>query len=112
VAGLSGATPVVTYEGNADWAAYQMISGRWFSGAGEAVVPTAFLHAAGLRVGDSVTLGGGNATTTTVRIVGEVLDLHEDGLEIITDAGSLAGLDGATLPGSAQYHVDVAPGTD
>jgi putative ABC transport system permease protein len=112
VAGLSGATPVVTYEGKADWATYQMISGRWFAGAGEAVAPTAFLNAAGLRVGDSVTLAGANATTTSVRIVGEVLDLHEDGLEIITDAGSLAGLDGAMLPGSAQYHVDVAPDTD
>jgi putative ABC transport system permease protein len=112
VASLAGTTNVVTFQGDVSGATYQMISGRWFGGPGEAVVPTAFLTATGLRVGDSVTLGGGGGTATSVRIVGEVLDLHEDGLEVITDAGSLTGLADAVLPGSTVYHVQLAEGSD
>ena len=34
VAGLSGSTQVVTFSGDASWASYQMIDGRWFAGPG------------------------------------------------------------------------------
>jgi putative ABC transport system permease protein len=111
VAGLAGATTVVTFQGDASWASYQIISGRWFTGAGEAVVPTAFLHTTGAHVGDTVTLTGGGRTAP-VRLVGEVLDLSEAGQQIITDAGSLAGLRMPAPQEAAQYQIDVRPGTD
>jgi putative ABC transport system permease protein len=111
VAGLAGATTVITVEGDTSWAAYQMISGRWLSGAGEAVVPTAFRNATGVRIGDTITLTS-DGRTAPVRVVGEVLDLHQGGQEIVTDAGSLAALN---LTGSVEppeYHIEVQPGTD
>jgi putative ABC transport system permease protein len=111
VAGLAGATTVVTFQGDASWASYQIISGRWFTGAGEAVVPTAFLHTTGAHVGDTVTLTGGGRTAP-VRLVGEVLDLSEAGQQIITDAGSLAALRMPAPEEAAQYQIDVRPGTD
>jgi putative ABC transport system permease protein len=84
VAGLIGTTAVDTFDGDTSWASYQMIAGRWFSGPGEAVVPTGFLNATGLRIGESITLTGGSHTAT-VKIVGEALDLSQDGQVIITD---------------------------
>jgi putative ABC transport system permease protein len=111
VAGLTGPTSVVTFQGDASWASYQMISGRWFSGPGEAVVPTGFLKATGTHIGDSLSLTSGGHSGSA-RIVGEVLDVSDGGQEIITDAGTLTGLD---LPASTRgnsYHVDLTPGTD
>jgi len=111
VAGLTGAIAVDTFEGDTSWASYQMIAGRWFSGLGEAVVPTGFLNAAGARIGDSITLTGGDHTAV-VKIVGEVLDLSQDGQVIITDAGSLAPLAPEVSVEGVGYHIDVAPGTN
>jgi putative ABC transport system permease protein len=111
VAGLAGATSVVTFQGDASWASYQIITGRWFAGPGEAVVPTGFLKTTGVHVGDTVTLtSAGHAAP--VRIVGEVLDLSDEGQQIITDAGSLAALATPAGPEPVDYHIDVAPGTD
>jgi putative ABC transport system permease protein len=111
VAGLAGATTVVTFQGDTSWASYQIISGRWFTGPGEAVVPTGFLKATGTHVGDSITLTGGGHTAG-VRITGEVLDLSDEGQVITTDAGSLAALDTEVPSEPDEYHIDVAPGTD
>jgi putative ABC transport system permease protein len=111
VAGLTRAIAVDTFEGDASWASYQMIAGRWFSGAGEAVVPTGFLNAAGVRIGDSITLTGGGHTAI-VKIVGEVLDLSQGGQVIITDARSLAPLAPDVSVEGVGYHIDVAPGTN
>ncbi|MFD9509214.1 ABC transporter permease family protein [Streptomyces mirabilis] len=60
------------------------MSGRWIEGPGEAVVPTPFLTATDTRVGDTVTLND-HGTAVTVRIVGEVLDTHNQGMEVFTD---------------------------
>jgi putative ABC transport system permease protein len=111
VAGLTDTIDVDTFEGDSSWATYQMIAGRWFSGPGEAVVPTGFLNATGRRIGESITLTGGGHTAT-VKIVGEVLDLSQDGQVIITDAESLAPLAPGVSPEGSEYHIDVAPGTN
>jgi putative ABC transport system permease protein len=111
VAGLAGATTVITFRGDASWASYQMITGRWFTGPGEAVVPSGFLQITGAHVGDSVTLTSAGRSAD-VRIVGEVLDLSDEGQTIITDAGSLSALAAPASPEPDEYHVDVAPGTD
>ena len=111
VAGLAGATTVATFDGDTSWASYQMIAGRWFSGPGEAVVPTGFLDATGVRIGDSITLTGAGHTAP-VKVVGEVLDLSDDGQTITTDAGSLAPLAPDVSADSIEYHIDVQPGTN
>ncbi|MQY08427.1 ABC transporter permease [Actinomadura macrotermitis] len=110
VAGRAGAVNAVAYEGDSSWGPYTMISGRWFRSAGEAVVPTGFLRATGTRVGDTVTLTN-EGRSAPVRVVGEALDLSDEGMTVLTPAASLAGLRIETEPGSVQFNVDLAPGT-
>jgi putative ABC transport system permease protein len=105
---MSGATTVVGYQGDESWATYPVISGRWLKGPGEAVVNTRFLQAAGIGVGDSITLTGGGHTTS-VRIVGEVFNTHEEGMEVLTGLSTLtrAGFDVSV----GEFQVDLRPGT-
>ncbi|MFL6074883.1 MAG: FtsX-like permease family protein [Mycobacteriales bacterium] len=110
VAGLAGATNVTVYEGDSSWGAYQMISGRWFHRTGEAVAPSGFLDATGTHVGSTVTLTAGGRSVR-VRIVGEVLHLRDEGMEILTDRASLAGLGADAVPVADEFHIDLAPGT-
>ncbi|MFF6882854.1 FtsX-like permease family protein [Streptomyces sp. NPDC012421] len=109
VSGLTGLVEVVAFTGEASWGGYTMVSGRWFGAPGEAVVPTPFLTATGTRVGDTVTLSG-MAEPVTVRIVGEVLDPRNDGMQVFTDVASVAAAHPDPTPTS--HHIEVAPGTD
>lgn len=111
VAGLAGATPVIAFHGDSSWGAYQMISGSWFTGPGQAVVPSGFLASTRTHVGDVIPLTD-NGHTASVRIVGEAFDLRDGGMEVLTDSASLAGLSAYILPWSVEYHVDLTPGTD
>ncbi|WP_416980871.1 ABC transporter permease [Streptomyces sp. T028] len=109
VPGVAGTTAVVAFTGDASWGGYTMISGRWIDGPGEAVVPTGFLTATGKHIGDTVTLGGlGEAVT--VRIVGEVLDPRNDGMQTFTDTATLAPAH-PDLTDTTQ-HIAVKSGTD
>ncbi|WP_433185475.1 FtsX-like permease family protein [Actinoallomurus sp. CA-150999] len=111
VAGLTGATTVIAFHGDSSWGSYQMVSGSWFSGPGQAVVPSGFLKATGSHIGSTVTLTG-DGRTAPVRIVGEALDLREEGMTVLTDDASLAGLGVSVIPGSTEFAVDLRPGTD
>ncbi len=51
-----GAVPFIGYRNDSGWLGYRLISGRWFSGPGEAVAPTNFFTVSGLHVGDSLTI--------------------------------------------------------
>ncbi|MCX4763845.1 FtsX-like permease family protein [Streptomyces sp. NBC_01275] len=109
VSGTAGTTAVIAFTGDASWGGYTMISGRWFARPGEAVVPTPFLRTTGTRIGDTVRLDGlGEAVT--VRIVGEVLDTRNDGMEAFTDAETLT----AAHPDltDTTHHIAVKSGTD
>jgi len=113
IAGMTGTTRVETFDGDASWASYQMIAGRWIARPGEAVVPTGFLNATGDRIGDAVTLTR-DGRSSTVTIVGEVLDLSQDGQIVVTDAASLTALgpDGSGMSGPpAEFHIQLAAGT-
>ncbi|MEH0515792.1 FtsX-like permease family protein [Streptomyces sp. B21-106] len=98
VPGAAGTVAVVAFTGDASWGGYTLVSGRWIAGPGEAAVPTPFLTATGTHLGDTVTLGGlgdlgrsgGPGAAVTVRLVGEVLDPREDGMQVFTDAATLA----------------------
>jgi putative ABC transport system permease protein len=109
--GVTGATTVVAYEGDSAWGAPQIISGRWLHGAGEAVVTERFLDAAGIGVGDTVTLTD-DGRRTTVRIVGAAFFTEGGSMALLTSTTTLAdlGLGADALPG--QFHVRTEPGTD
>ncbi|MFD3469737.1 ABC transporter permease [Streptomyces sp. NPDC058682] len=109
VSGVAGTVDVIAFTGDASWGGYTMVSGRWTNKPGEAVVPTAFLAATGTRIGDTVTVNGLDRPVT-VRIVGEVLDPRNDGMQVFTDATTLA----AAHPDLTEtsHHIAVASGTD
>ncbi|WP_326734238.1 ABC transporter permease [Streptomyces sp. NBC_01022] len=109
VSGLTGTIDVIAFTGDASWGGYTMVSGRWSDQPGEAVVPTPFLAATGTRIGDTVTLNG-LAEAVHVRIVGEVLDPRNDGMQVFTDARTLT----AAHPDltESSHHIAVASGTD
>ncbi|MFC8537498.1 ABC transporter permease [Streptomyces sp. NPDC057249] len=108
VSGVTGTINVNAFTGDASWGGYTMVSGRWIDEPGEAVVPTPFLAATGTRIGDTLTLNG-LAQPVTVRIVGEVLDPRNDGMQVFTDASTLT----AAHPDldETSHHIAVASGT-
>jgi putative ABC transport system permease protein len=108
VAGMTQQVAVTAFRGDSSWTGYAMISGRWYSGPGQADVATGFLTATGKRVGDTATLSAGGAQVR-VRIVGEVFDTHNSGLDMITDWQTLAAADPSLAPD--QYDVTLRPGT-
>ncbi|MFD3946598.1 ABC transporter permease [Streptomyces sp. NPDC058579] len=108
VSGLTGTVDVIAFTGDASWGGYTMVSGRWLDKPGEAVVPTPFLAATGTRVGDTVTLNG-LAAPVTVRIVGEVLDPRNDGMQVFTDASTLTAAHPELTETS--HHIAVTSGT-
>ncbi|ADI08707.1 hypothetical protein SBI_05587 [Streptomyces bingchenggensis BCW-1] len=107
IAGLSGTTDLHTFTGDATWSNYQKVSGRWFAKPGEAVVPTQFLAATGTRLGNTVALNH-DGKTIRVRIVGEVFDPRNQGMNVLTDAATLAP---ASTPVDS-YRITLKPGTD
>ncbi len=109
VAGITGGVSVIGFTGDTAWASYQMISGRWFAGPGQAVVPTRFLTATGDKVGDTITLAK-DGHQVTLRITGEALDTSEHGIQILTELTSLDGLDQGLQP--QQFNIQLKPGTD
>ncbi|WP_069883667.1 ABC transporter permease [Streptomyces luteocolor] len=109
MSGLPGTVDVVAFTGDASWGGYTMVSGRWIDRPGEAVVPTPLLTATGTRVGDTVTVNGLSAPVT-VRIVGEILDPRNDGMQVFTDSATLTGAHPDLTESS--HHIAVAPDTD
>ncbi|WP_328346266.1 ABC transporter permease [Streptomyces violaceus] len=109
VSGLTGTVDVIAFTGDASWGGFALVSGRWIDRPGEAVVPTPFLAATGARIGDTVTLNG-LAEPVRVRIVGEVLDPRNDGMQVFTDASTLT----AAHPDLTEtsHHIAVTAGTD
>ena len=109
VAGIAGSTEVLALTGDDTGRGWKMVSGRWFSGAGEIVVATPFLTATNTRIGDSVVLTD-KGTVVTVRIVGEVFNTQDDGMQVLTGATTLAAAEPDLTP--TQYQLTVAAGTD
>ncbi|HEY2077681.1 MAG TPA: ABC transporter permease, partial [Streptosporangiaceae bacterium] len=109
IAGLTGQIDVTAFRGNGQWTGYDVISGHWYTGPGQAVVATNFLNVTGTAVGDTVTVESAGHQIP-VRITGEVFDQDNRGLAMLTDFQTLA----AAYPGltPATYDVAVRPGTD
>jgi putative ABC transport system permease protein len=108
VAGISQNVNAFVFGGDASWAGYALIDGRWYDGTGQVDVNTAFLTQSGLSVGDTVTVNTGTADVT-VRIVGEVFQPSSEP-RILASAQTLPGV--ATTANLRQYYVGLKPGTD
>ena len=102
VPGLTGESSLVEYTENPGWVGYELVSGRWFTRPGEAVVPTELLTSTDRKLGDTVTVTAGGRTRT-LRIVGEVFDPGDNDGLVLTQAGA-----GTTL---TAWQVAVADGT-
>ena len=80
---------MTAFRGNAAWTGYDMISGHWYTGPGQVVVPTNFLTVTGTAIGDTVTVSR-RPHQIPVRIIGEVFDTSNRGLAMLTDWQTLA----------------------
>jgi putative ABC transport system permease protein len=109
VLGVADRVSLIGFGGDASWTGYALISGHWYSGAGQADVNTAFLTATGARVGDSYTVTSGRSHIT-IQIAGEIFDPQGGRPEIIASQSTLAALDPGLAPD--QYEVALTPGTD
>jgi len=108
VAGL-GQVPVTAFRGDASWIGYPMVSGRWYTGPGQADVPLGFLDATGTKVGDTITIGYAGHQVP-VRIAGDVFDPDNNGIAILTGWQTLAGANPGLAPG--MYAIGLRPGTN
>ncbi len=108
VAGLTQQIPVSAFRGEAAWTGYDMISGHWYTGPGQVDVPTGFLTATGMAVGDTVTITF-SGKQIPVRIVGQIFDTGNNGLAMVTDWQTLASADRGLAPD--QYDIGLRPGT-
>ena len=59
VAGLSQQVPVTAFRGPATWTGYDLVSGHWYTGPDQVLVPTGFLTQTGTSVGDTIAIGQG-----------------------------------------------------
>ncbi|GAA4897010.1 putative ABC transport system permease protein [Stackebrandtia albiflava] len=109
VAGLTESVEVLGFTENDSTHGYRMVSGDWISGPGEIVAATPFLTATGKAVGDSLVLDH-QGTAVTVRIVGEVFNTESRGMQLLTDAATLATPEGPAPV--MEYRITVAAGTD
>ncbi|GAA3393003.1 ABC transporter permease [Cryptosporangium minutisporangium] len=89
VPGVSGETTFAEYTANPGWAGYELVSGRWFTRPGEAVVPTEILRDTDRELGDTITVTPKDGTPVTLTIVGEVFDPGDnDGLVMAQGGGA------------------------
>ena len=108
VSGIAGPTNAIAYQGDSSWATHQVVSGHWLSAPGQAVVTGRFLTAAGIHIGDALTLTE-NGTSTSVRVVGEAFTLSDEGMDLLTSTSTFAELHLPAQP--SEFHVALRPGT-
>jgi putative ABC transport system permease protein len=109
VSGIAGSTTVRAYSGDSSWGRPQMVAGHWLDGPGEAVVTGRFLTAAGIPLGQTVTLTD-SGRSITLRVVGEAFWLRGDGMQVLTTASTVAALGLPADP--TEFRVELASGTD
>jgi putative ABC transport system permease protein len=108
VAGLSEQIPVTAFRGPATWTGYGLVSGHWYSGPDQVLAPTGFLTQTGTSVGDTISLSEGH-NRVRARIVGQIFDTHNQGLNLVTNWATLRRLDPRIAPD--QFEVGLRPGT-
>jgi putative ABC transport system permease protein len=114
--GVSGATMVdappggeapnvFTVTGDFSWTNMELLSGRWYSAPGEAVVGDKLASAAGIHVSDNVTVVQQNKQLS-LKVVGINYDTNQGDYTVMTDAATFtaAGL----TPHIDQFNVELA----
>lgn len=102
-----GETPrVFTVAGDFSWTNMELLSGRWYSAPGEAVVGDKLASAVGIHVGDDVTVVQQNKQLS-LKVVGINFDTNVGDYTVMTDAATFtaAGL----TPHIDQFNVELAP---
>lgn len=96
---------VFTVTGDFSWAGMQLLSGRWHSAPGEAVVGDKLATAVGIHVGDDITVVQQNKQLS-LKVVGINFDTSVGDYTVMTDAATFtaAGL----TPHIDQFNVDLA----
>jgi putative ABC transport system permease protein len=110
-ANLAGSTEPLTiraYDRDASLAGYPVLSGRWYSGADEAVATSRMLRLTGTSVGDDVTIAT-RLGERRIRIVGEVF-ANGTGSTIVMSTTGLTGL--ATNVTPQWFEIELKSGTD
>ncbi|GAA2672892.1 FtsX-like permease family protein [Actinoplanes palleronii] len=95
VVGIADPVRLSAFSGDASWAGFEMVSGRWFAAPGETVASAPLLKAVGIQVGDSLTVRSDDGTTTSLHIVGEVF---ESSPSVFTSTATVPGLQPAEFP--------------
>ncbi|MFL6115155.1 MAG: ABC transporter permease, partial [Catenulispora sp.] len=97
---------VFTVTGDFSWTNLELLSGRWYSATGEAVVGDRLATAAGIHVGDNVTVAQQNKHLS-LKVVGINFDTNVGDYTVMTDAATItsAGL----TPHNYQFKVEMAP---
>jgi putative ABC transport system permease protein len=108
VAGLSEQIPVTAFRGPATWTGYDLVNGHWYAGLDQVLAPTGFLTQTGTSVGDTISLSEEH-NRVRVRIVGEIFDTHNRGLNLVTSWATLRTLNPRIAPD--QFDVGLRPGT-
>lgn len=110
---IGGEPPVVySVSGDFSWTNMELLSGRWYSAPGEAVVGDKLAAAVGIHVGDNLTVVQQNKQLS-LKVVGINFDTNAGDYTAMTDAATFtaAGL----TPHIDQFNVELAPdvnGTD
>ncbi|MFF0521315.1 ABC transporter permease [Actinomadura nitritigenes] len=107
VGGPSGGEPtkVYTVTGDFSWTKLELLSGRWYSAPGEAVVGDKLATAVGIHVGDDVTVVQQNKRLS-LKVVGINFNTNAGDYTVMTDAATFtaAGLP----PHIDQFNVELA----
>lgn len=109
VQGVGEDGTVTEFSGRGLWSYYPIVSGHWFTGPNQAVLPTHLMRAAGLRLGGTITVSE-DGRDFPLTIVGEAFDTHQQGMEVLAEADTFAAVQHATPLGS--ISVRLRPGTD
>jgi putative ABC transport system permease protein len=109
IPGVTDPVYVTAYRGDSTRLRTPMISGRWFSGPGEVVLPRAMLNEAHLKVGDSfdAVLEG---HPVRLQVVGEDFNFSNLGTWVEMDFSTLAQAKPDAAP--QRYAVFLKPGSD
>ena len=108
VSGLSDQVQVTAFRSAAAWTGYDVVNGHWYTGPNQVLVPTGFLTQTGTSVGDTISLAEGR-NHLRVRIVGEIFDTHNRGLNLVMSLTTLRKLHPGVAPD--QFDVGLRPGS-
>ncbi|NUR31711.1 MAG: ABC transporter permease [Catenulispora sp.] len=103
---IGGEPPVVyAVSGDFSWTHMELVSGRWYSAPGEAVVGDKLAAAVGIHVGDYVTVVRQNKQLS-LKVVGINFDTHGIDYTAMTDAATFT--DAGLAPHIDQFNVELA----